>query len=155
MARILYLHGSQAGAFGPKTEHLEQHGHRVVRRPHLPYPRQPRRSWRWLTAYFNQVWFRDAWLRVEAGSRPGRQVLLARPMTTLGSAWRSDVRLDGDVAVEPIHARIERRGQSFFLADAGSAWGTFVNDSPIAGPVVLQSGDLIGVGRSRLLFLRR
>jgi hypothetical protein len=102
-----------------------------------------------------QVWFRDAWLRVEAGSRPGRQVLLVRPVTTLGSARRSDVRLDGDVAVEPIHARIERRGRSFFLGDAGSAWGTFVNDSAIAVPVVLQSGDLIGVGRCRLLFLRR
>jgi hypothetical protein len=60
MARILYLHGSQAGPFGDKTERLEQHGHEVVGRPRLPYPRHPRRSWRWLLAYFHQAWFRDA-----------------------------------------------------------------------------------------------
>jgi hypothetical protein len=37
MARILYLHGSQAGPFGPKTEYLERHGHQVVSRQLLPY----------------------------------------------------------------------------------------------------------------------
>ena len=57
MARILYLQGSEAGTFGDKTAHLERHDHHVVVCPHLPYPR---RSWRWLLAYFDQVWFRDA-----------------------------------------------------------------------------------------------
>jgi pimeloyl-ACP methyl ester carboxylesterase len=60
MARILYLHGSSAGPFGLKTEYLERHGHLIVGRPRLPYPRHPRRSWRWLVAYFAQAWFRDA-----------------------------------------------------------------------------------------------
>ncbi len=60
MARILYLHGSSAGPFGSKTDLLERHGHLIVGRPRLPYPRHPRRSWRWLAAYFCQDWFRDA-----------------------------------------------------------------------------------------------
>ena len=60
MACVLYLHGSQAGPFGPKTEHLERHGHKVAGRPRLSYPRHPRRSLRWLAAYFDRRWFRDA-----------------------------------------------------------------------------------------------
>jgi hypothetical protein len=36
MARILYLHGSQAGPFGPKTEYLKRHGHQVVGRSSYP-----------------------------------------------------------------------------------------------------------------------
>jgi hypothetical protein len=60
MARILYLHGSSASPFGGKAEFLERHGHEVVGRLRLPYPRYRRRSWRWLTSYFDQVWFREA-----------------------------------------------------------------------------------------------
>lgn len=60
MYRLLYFHGSSAGRFGSKTDLLERHGHLIVGRPRLPYPRHPRRSWRWLVAYFDQQWFRDA-----------------------------------------------------------------------------------------------
>jgi len=51
MARILFLHGSSAGPFGDKTEHLERHGHDVVGRPRPRYPRYARRSWWWIVAY--------------------------------------------------------------------------------------------------------
>jgi pimeloyl-ACP methyl ester carboxylesterase len=60
MSRILYLHGSAEISFGDKTEHLQRHGHEVVGRPRLDYPQHPRRSWRWLLAYFNQTWLRNA-----------------------------------------------------------------------------------------------
>lgn len=60
MARILYLHGSKAGPFGNKTAFLEHLGHEIVARPRLPYPNHPRRSWRWLKAYFCQHWFEEA-----------------------------------------------------------------------------------------------
>src|SRR4051794_28133114 len=60
MARVLYLHGSSAGPYGDKTEHLERHGYEIVGRPRLPYPRHPRRSWRWQVAYFDQGRFCEA-----------------------------------------------------------------------------------------------
>jgi hypothetical protein len=43
MPRILYLHGSSARPFGGKTDLLERHGHHIVGRPRLPYPRHPHR----------------------------------------------------------------------------------------------------------------
>jgi hypothetical protein len=60
MARILYLHGSSAGPFGPKTHWLEVGGHTIAGRPRLPYPRYPRRSWRWIIPCFDRRWFRRA-----------------------------------------------------------------------------------------------
>jgi pSer/pThr/pTyr-binding forkhead associated (FHA) protein len=99
--------------------------------------------------------FRDAWLRVEAGAGAGRQLILSRPVTTIGLAGRSDLGLAGDPDVEAFHARILRGGKDFILTDAGSHASTFVNDRPVAGPVALHSGDLIRVGRTSLLFLRR
>jgi hypothetical protein len=109
-----------------------------------------------LMAGVAQVLLRRAWLCVEAGPRPGRQVILSGPETTLGDAASCDVALhadDGEAA--PVQARIVRQGGDFVLADAGAAAGTFVNDQRLAGPAVLHSGDLIRVGRNALLFLRR
>ncbi len=60
MARILYLHGTQAAPYGPKTEHLKRHGHEIVGNPRLPFPRHPPWSWRWVSAYLDQKWFREA-----------------------------------------------------------------------------------------------
>ncbi len=39
MARILYLHGSQPGSFGDKTEDAERHGHQADGRRRRPDPR--------------------------------------------------------------------------------------------------------------------
>jgi hypothetical protein len=101
------------------------------------------------------VLFRDAWLRVEAGGRPGQQLLLFRPVTAIGLAGLSELGLEGDPDVEAIHARILRRDQDFVLADSDSYSGTFVNDRRVQGTATLHPGDMIRVGRSTLLFLRR
>jgi pSer/pThr/pTyr-binding forkhead associated (FHA) protein len=102
------------------------------------------------------VRFADAWLRVEAGPRPGRQVVLGGAETTLGRSSACDVGLyGGNGEVEPVHARIVRQGSEFLLADAGSVSGTFLNDRRLDAPAVLRSGDLIRVGRNALLFVRR
>ena len=41
MARILYLHGSSAGPFSDKADHLERHGHHVVGPPGPNAPEEP------------------------------------------------------------------------------------------------------------------
>ncbi len=60
MAHILFLHGMSGGPLGTKTECLEEHGHQIVGRPHLPFPQYPRRSWRWVLALLDRRWFRQA-----------------------------------------------------------------------------------------------
>lgn len=102
-----------------------------------------------------QVVLKDAWLKVEAGLTPGRQLILSRPETTLGGSGGCDVPLydEGDLA--PVHARVLRQGPKFVLADAETATGTFVNDRKIEGDVVLHAGDLIRLGRNTVLFIKK
>ena len=74
-----------------------------------------------LTVPLAQVILREAWLRVESGFRPGRQLLLTRPETTIGRAESCDLGLFGDAAVEKLHAKIIREGNRWMLTDAGTA----------------------------------
>jgi hypothetical protein len=102
-----------------------------------------------------QVILKQAWLRVEAGFRPGRELILTRDQITIGRAENCDVGLFGDAAVDKLHARIIRQGTEFILDDAGSTTGTYVNDMRLTGSHVLRSGDLIRVGRCLLRFGER
>ncbi len=105
-----------------------------------------------LAMALTQVILREAWLRVEAGFRPGRQLLLTRPETLIGRAESCDVGLFGDPAVEKQHARILRHGDRWVLVDAGTPSGTLLNGQPITGPTPLRSGDKIQVGKNVLSF---
>jgi hypothetical protein len=102
-----------------------------------------------------QVIFKEAWLRVEAGFRAGRELILTKPEVTIGRAESCDVGLFGDMLVEKLHARIHRQGNDYVLTDEASSHGTFVNDRPVQGPHTLRSGDLIRVGRCILRFGER
>jgi hypothetical protein len=102
-----------------------------------------------------QVILKEAWIKVEAGFRPGRELLLTKPEVTLGRAEGCDVGLFGDAAVEQLHARIRRAGNAFVLSDAGTASGTYVNGQLLRGPRELRGGDRIRVGRCVLCFGER
>lgn len=99
-----------------------------------------------------QVVLRQAWVRVEAGLRPGRELILTREATTLGRDESCDIGLFGDPAIEKVHARIVARGRRYYLEDAGTPAGTYLNDKRLQQAAVLHGGDLIRVGRSVLRF---
>jgi MFS family permease len=102
-----------------------------------------------------QVILKEAWVKVEAGFRPGRELLLSKPDTSVGRAEDCDVALFGDPGVDRVHAHIRREGDRYVLSDAGSVTGTFVNERRLDGPKVLRSGDAIRVGRCLLRFGER
>jgi hypothetical protein len=102
-----------------------------------------------------QVVLKEAWVRVEAGFRAGRELLLTRPVLTIGRAESCDLGLFGDPAIERLHARIVRSGDHYFIADAGTPGGTYVNDVRVEGPTPLRSGDLIRVGNALIRFAER
>jgi hypothetical protein len=102
-----------------------------------------------------QVLLTEAWVRVEAGFRAGRELILARAETTIGRAEASDIGLFGDPGVERTHARIVRDGGRFLLEDAGTPGGTFLNDRRVERPTPLRGGDFIRVGRCVLRFDER
>ena len=102
-----------------------------------------------------QVVLREAWVRVEAGFRAGRDLLLSKSETTIGRSESCDIGLFGDPGVEPRHAHIRLQGGRYVLVDAGSPGGTFLHEARITRPAALRSGDLIRVGRSVLRFGER
>ncbi len=102
-----------------------------------------------------QVILKEAWVRVEAGFRPGREKIVAKERTTVGRAEACDIGLFGDPAVEKLHANIIKAGNRYFLEDAGTAGGTFLNDQRVLGRMPLRSGDLIRVGHNVLCFRER
>lgn len=102
-----------------------------------------------------QVLLKEAWLRVEAGFRPGRELILTKDDVTIGRAETCDVGLFGDPGVERAHARILRRDGRFVLVDEATQSGTYLNGARIDDPTELRSGDRIRVGRSTLRFGER
>jgi len=70
--------------------------------------------------------------------------------TIIGRAPEADVHLDSpDVSRK--HASLRQMGEKFVLEDLGSVNGTFVNEQRIHS-MVLQDGDLIGIGKFLLVF---
>ncbi|HEX3315577.1 MAG TPA: FHA domain-containing protein [Gemmataceae bacterium] len=99
-----------------------------------------------------QVVLKDAWIRVERGFRPGREMILSKNKIVIGRAESSDIAMFGDPAVEMTHAVLFHHGSEYAVQDAGSKAGTFVNDMRISERTVLHSGDLIRVGQNVMRF---
>jgi hypothetical protein len=102
-----------------------------------------------------QVILKEAWLKVESGFRPGRELLLSKAETTIGRAESCDLGLFGDNTIEKLHARILLKNNRYLLSDTGTSEGTYLNDRPVKGPTPLRSGDAIRVGKSVLRFGER
>ncbi|MBY0231511.1 MAG: FHA domain-containing protein [Gemmataceae bacterium] len=102
-----------------------------------------------------QVILKEAWVKVEAGFRAGREMILTRAETTVGRGEGCDIALFGDATIEKTHARIVSRGGRYLLEDNGTPGGTFVNGEEVAGPRELRDGDRIQVGKAVLRFRGR
>ena len=93
----------------------------------------------------------QALLLVKRGPNAGSTFLLEKDATSVGRNTESDVFLD-DVTVSRIHASIERRDDgSFFVRDAGSLNGTYVNSEQV-DETKLASGDEVQIGKFKLVF---
>ena len=94
---------------------------------------------------------KDRWLYVASGPLAGKQFILYKPLTTIGSSQKSDIYLFKDNSILPEHGRIEMRGAQTFLHSAGPI---FVSGQPVRMRA-LQSGDLIQIGRYAFHFRER
>jgi hypothetical protein len=102
-----------------------------------------------------QVIMKEAWVRIEAGVRKGREMIVNKDTMTIGRAESCDIGLFGDPNIEKLHARLLHQGDKYFLEDVGTPAGTYVNDAPIRGPHLLMNGDVIRLGRCVLRFGER
>ncbi len=92
---------------------------------------------------------RKAELRVvQPKERKGTRVTLTHGMT-IGRDPQSGLHLPDDY-VSGTHARIVARGDDFFVEDAGSRNGTYVNHKRINTPALIRRGDSVQIGRTVL-----
>jgi pSer/pThr/pTyr-binding forkhead associated (FHA) protein len=93
---------------------------------------------------------------VDGGSTglPPGQSLPLQPVTSLGRAPDCTLMLD-DSFVSATHALLTWRDGRWWLRDAGSTNGTFLNQQPVlTDEVPVEFGDLVGVGRLRFKLTR-
>ncbi len=97
---------------------------------------------------------KEAWLLMAAGPLAGKQFVLYKNPTTLGSSPKCDVYLFKDPEIEPRHAQIHKVGVHYELEDCGSAAGGYVNNIPIKRQR-LQDGDRIVLGKTVFQYSER
>src|SRR5215470_10486813 len=83
-----------------------------------------------------------------AGLKPGATFPLL-PLTSLGRAPTNTITLN-DTFASGEHALVTLRGGQWWLEDRGSSNGTLLNGYRIEEPVVISTGDVIGVGQVEL-----
>ena len=87
-------------------------------------------------------------LRVLASTEPslveGTIIELA-PVTTIGRNNRNSIVLD-NTYVSGEHALITWRDSQWWLEDLSSRNGTYLNEVPIADPIIISLGDIITIG---------
>jgi pSer/pThr/pTyr-binding forkhead associated (FHA) protein len=93
---------------------------------------------------------RQAELTIETGPDAGHSHRAGDHALRLGRSPDNDVILR-DPATSGHHARVERRGDQFWIVDLGSTNGTLVNGEPIQEKE-LSSGDRITVGQNAVQF---
>jgi hypothetical protein len=94
---------------------------------------------------------KDRWLYVTSGPLAGKQFILYKSLTTIGSQQQSDIYLFKDPSILPQHAAIAISGSRVQIKALGTA---YVGGSPVQTRV-LQDGDLVQIGRYAFRYKER
>lgn len=95
---------------------------------------------------------KDRWLYVTSGPLAGKQFILYKPQTTLGSSQSCDIYLFKDPEIQAHHATLQLKGSHLCLQSAGAV---YVAGQPVRGGRVLASGNLIQLGRYTFRYQER
>jgi hypothetical protein len=87
---------------------------------------------------------KDRWLYVTAGPLAGKQFILYKSQTNMGSAQSCDVYLFKDAEILPQHATLAQKGDRMHLIAVGPV---YVAGQRVHNSRVLESGSVIQVGR--------
>jgi hypothetical protein len=91
------------------------------------------------------------WMKVVGGLIAGKQFILYKNPTIIGSSPRCEIYLFKDVCVLPQHAAIRQVPQGYEIEDLGTTNGTLVNGSPIRR-ARLRNNDQIQIGGTTFCF---
>jgi hypothetical protein len=95
---------------------------------------------------------KDRWLYVTSGPLAGKQFILYKPQTDMGSTQTCDIYLFKDAEILPRHASLVQKGGRIHLVAEGPVYvgGQRVNSSR-----VLESGTIIQLGRYSFRYQER
>jgi hypothetical protein len=96
-------------------------------------------------------WTKTAWLLMQKGPLAGKQFILYKDTSVLGSSPKADIYLFKDDAIEPRHALIINRAGRFEIEDCNTPDGTYLNGIPVTR-AKLNDGDQIVMGKTVLEF---
>ncbi len=94
-----------------------------------------------------------AFLSQNLDGTPGQRYTLDGQSLMIGRHPECDIVVDAG-AVSRHHAKIVRRGNDFFVEDAGSRNGTFLNNQLLTAPQMLREGDCVRISDVDLIFHR-
>jgi hypothetical protein len=117
--------------------------------PRVPAVGKPRRNKRAGTAEARPSRGRLSQLVVTEGSLAGTRVALTGKPIFIGRANDSTLVLTDDYA-STRHARISETNGVWYLEDLGSTNGTYVGQSKVDGPVPLEAGVVIRIGKTAM-----
>lgn len=97
---------------------------------------------------------KQAWLIAEGGPLEGKQFIIYRNPTIIGSSPKCEIYLFKDPSVAPQHAAIHIMETSRELEDMGSASGTFINDRRVQRET-LKNNDFLRIGKSAFRYMEK
>ena len=101
------------------------------------------------TAFLENV-AKQGWLKVASGLIAGKQFILYRNPTIIGSSPKSEIYLFKDPQISPKHAAINNRNGEFLITSIENS-AVFVNDRQILQEK-LKTGDRIRIGNTTFIF---
>ena len=87
---------------------------------------------------------KDRWLYVTAGPLAGKQFILYKPQTAVGSSQSCDIYLFKDPEILPQHAMLELKGSKVHLMANGPA---YIGGQPVRGSACWKMGHIMQIGR--------
>lgn len=97
---------------------------------------------------------KDSWLMVVGGPMTGKEIILYKPTTIIGSDYRSDLVLVKDPAVALQHVSLNREPSGAVSLYAAPGATVLVNGAPVQSHR-LRTGDHLGIGASTLVYQQR
>jgi hypothetical protein len=95
---------------------------------------------------------KEAWMLMTVGFLKGKQFILYKNPTVIGSSPKCEIYLFKDSEIEPMHAKISRIRDGFEIeALTASGSGTWVNGKRISR-CRLNNGDQVQIGKSTFIF---
>ena len=97
---------------------------------------------------------KEAWLVMTEGPLKGKQFIIYKDPTVIGSSPRSEIYLFKDPSIEPAHAVIHTIRDGYEIEDRDTPDGTWINGQRFKRKR-LMTGDEIRIGKTRFTYSER